>query len=60
MCYAYTKSECFIEFFMECCIYDKMFDTLLIKDKQLLHRKLSKLGQILRLDKAGFLRPSHN
>ena len=45
---------------MECCIYDKIFDTLLIKEKQLLHRTVSKLGQILRVDKAGFLRPSHN
>ena len=32
---------------------------LLCKDKKLLHFKVSKLGQILCIDKPGFLRSSH-
>ena len=36
-----------------------MFVTLLIKDKKLLHFKVSKLDQILCVDKIGFLRPGH-
>ena len=57
----YTKSQSFIEFLMECCIHDKkIYNTYqLIKDKILLHFKVSKLGQILCVDKIGFFRPSH-
>ena len=41
--------------------YDKIFVTVLIKEleNKLLHLKVSKLGQILHVDKTGFLRPSH-
>ena len=39
--------------------YDKMLVTLLIKDKKLLHFKVSKLDQILCVDKIGFLGPGH-
>ena len=44
---------------MDFCIYDDILDAILITDKNLLHFKLSKLGQIIRVDKTGFLRPSH-
>ena len=40
--------------------YDDILDTILITDKTSLHFKLSKSGQILRVDKAGFPRHSHN
>ena len=41
---------------MKCCICDEIFMTMLIKDKMLLRFKVSKLGQILHVDKTGFLR----
>ena len=44
---------------MDLCIYDDKLDTILITDKKLLHFKHSKSGQILRVDKTGFPRPSH-
>ena len=42
---------------MECTIYGEHFATILIKDKKLLHIKVSKLGQILHVDKTGFSSP---
>ena len=38
---------------------DDIVDTILITDKKLLHFKLSKSGQILRIDMTSFPRPSH-
>ena len=40
-------------------MYDDILDTILITDKMFVHFKLSKSGQILRVDKTGFPRPSH-
>ena len=39
--------------------YDDILDMIQITDKKLLHFKLSKLGQILRVDKTCFPRPCH-
>ena len=39
---------------MDICTYDDILDTIWITDKKLLHFKLSKSGQILRVDKTGF------
>ena len=47
MCY--PKSVSFIEFLMDFCTYDDILHTIWITDRKLLHFKLSKLGQILRL-----------
>ena len=56
----YAKSASFIEFIMECCIYDDdIVVAILVKDKKLLHFEVSQLGQILRVDKTGFLRPGY-
>ena len=44
---------------MEFCTYGKILVAILIKDKKLLYFKVSKFGQILYVDKTGFLRPSH-
>ena len=59
MCY--PKSVSFIEFLMDFCTYGHgdIVDTIWITDKKLLHFKLSKSGQILRVDKTGFPRPDH-
>ena len=57
MCY--PKSVSIIEFLMDFCIYDDILDTIQITDKKLLHFKLSKSGQILRVDKTCFPRPGH-
>ena len=57
MCY--PKSVNFIEFLMGFCIYDDILDTIQITDKKLLHFKLSKSGQILRVDKTCFFRCHH-
>ena len=57
MCY--PKSVNFIEFLMDFCIYDDILDMIQITDKKLLHFKLSKSGQILRVDKTCFPRPGH-
>ena len=57
MCY--PKSVSFIEFFMDCCTYNDILDTIWITDKKLLHFKLSNPGQILHIDKTGFPRPGH-
>ena len=57
MCY--PKSVRFIAFHMDFGTYDDIIDTIWIIDKKLLHFKLTKLGQILRVDKTGFPRPGH-
>ena len=44
---------------MDFCIYGEILDTIQIIDKKLLHFKLLKSGQILRVDKTCFLRPGH-
>ena len=49
-----TESVNFIEFLMDFYIYGDGLDTILITDKMLLHFKLSRLGQILCVDKTGF------
>ena len=58
-CMCYTKSVSFMEFLMDCCIYDDILDTILSTDRTLLCFKFSKLDQILHVDKTGFLRPDH-
>ena len=55
MCY--PKSVNFIEFLMDVCIHDDMLDTIQFIQIKKLHFKLSKLGQILCVDKTGFPRP---
>ena len=45
---------------MDLCTYDDILDAIQITNKTLLHFKLSKSGQILRVDKTCFPRPSHN
>ena len=44
---------------MDFCTYDDILDTIWITDKKLLHFQVSKLGQILCVDKTGFPRPGH-
>ena len=50
-----------IKFLMDLCIamYDDIVDTIVITDEKLLHFKLSRSGQILRIDKTSFPLPSH-
>ena len=48
-----------IEFLMDFCTYDDILDTIRITDKKLLHFKLSKSSQILRVDKTGYPRLGH-
>ena len=58
----YEKSESFIKFlinFYILYVYYDTFATILIKDKMLLCFRLSEVGQILFVDKTGFLRHSH-
>ena len=57
MCY--SKLINCIEFLIDFCIYDDILDTIQIKDKKLLHVKISKLGQVLHVDKTCFPRPGH-
>ena len=57
MCY--PKSVNFIEFLMDCCIYDDTLDTTQITDRKLLYVELSKSGQILHVDKTCFPNPGH-
>ena len=57
MCY--PKSVSFIEFLMDFYTYDDILETIWTTDKKLLHFKLSKSGQILRVDKTSFPRPGH-
>ena len=59
-CMCYPESVNFMEFLMEFCIYDDLLDTIQITDKKLLYFKLSKSGQIFRVDKTCFPRPGHN
>ena len=58
MCY--PKSDSFIALLMDLCMYDDILDTIWITDKTLLHFKLSKSGQILRVNKIGFPGPVTN
>ena len=58
MCY--PKSVSFIEFLMDLYIYDDILDIIQITINKLLHFTLSKLGQILHVDKTDFPRPSYN
>ena len=58
-CMCYAKAVSVIEFLTNYCIYGDILDTIWITDKKLLHFELSKLGQILRVDKIGFPRLSH-
>ena len=58
-CMCNPKSVNFIEFLIDFCINDDILDTILITDIKLLHFKLSKSGQILRVDKTGYPRPGH-
>ena len=58
-CMCYPQSVNFIEFLMDFCIYDDIWDTTLITDKKLLHFKLSKSDQIVHVGKTGFPRPGH-
>ena len=44
---------------MDFCIYDEILDKIQITVKMLLHFKLSKSGQILRVGKTYFPRPAH-
>ena len=44
---------------MDFCIYDDIVDIIQIIDKELLHFKLLKSGQILHVDKTCFPRPGH-
>ena len=57
MCY--PKSVNFIEFLIDFCIYDDIVDTIQIIEEKLLHFKLLKLGQMLRVVKTYFPRPGH-
>ena len=50
LCMCYPNSVKFIEFLMDFCIYDDILDMIQIADKTLLLFKLSKSGQILRVD----------
>ena len=56
-CMGYAKSVCFIDFVMDICIYDYILHTIWITDKNLLHFKLLKLGQILCALKTDFPSP---
>ena len=44
---------------MDFCTYDDILDAIHSTHKMLLHFKLSKSGQILRVDKTCFPRPGH-
>ena len=59
-CMCYPTSVSSIEFLMDFCTHDDILDTIWSTDKKLLHFKLSKSGQILRVDKTGFPRPGRN
>ena len=55
----YPNSVNFIEFLIDFCIYNDIYDMIQVTDKKLLYFKLSKSGQFLRVDKTCFPRPSH-
>ena len=57
MCY--TQSVSSIEFLRKYCIYDEICVEILFHEKELLNFKDYKLGQILHVDKTGFLRPGY-
>ena len=57
MCY--PDSVSFIEFLMNFCTCDDILDTIRITNKKLLHFKLSKSGQIIRVDKTSSPRAGH-
>ena len=59
VCMCYPQSVSFIEFLMDLCTYNDILGTIRITDKKLLHFKLSKAGQILRVGKTSFPKPSH-
>ena len=64
MGYMYVYKTCsFIGLLMESYIasyvYDEILVTILSKDRKLLHFKVSKLGQIICINKTVFFRPSH-
>ena len=50
LCMCYPNSAKYIELLMDFCIYDDILDMMQISDKMLLLFKLSKSGQILRVD----------
>ena len=55
----YSKSvDCIAFLIIDFCINDGSCDMIHITDKKLLHFKLSKSGQILRVDKTCFSKPS--
>ena len=56
-CVCYAHSVSFIEFLMDFCICDDIFNLIWITDKMLLHFKLSKSGQTLCVDKTCFPGP---
>ena len=58
-CMCYPESVSFIAFLIDFGTYDNILDTIQIRDKKLLQFKPSKSGQILRVDKTCFPRPSH-
>ena len=57
LCMCYPKSVICIEFLMDFCIYDDI--SIQITDKKLFYIRLSKSGQILRVDKTCFPRHGH-
>ena len=59
LCMCYPKSVNFIEFLVELCIHDDIFNVIHITNRKLLHFKLSKSGNIIRVDKTCFPKPSH-
>ena len=56
-CVRYTISVSFTEFLRKFCVYDEIYDKVLLGKR--LNLKGSKLGQILRADKTGFRRFGH-
>ena len=58
-CMCYPKFVNCIEFLMNFYIYVDVIDAIHATDKKLFHFKLSKLGQILHVNKTCFPRPSH-
>ena len=58
-CMCYPRSVNFIEFLKDFCIYDDILDKIQTTTKKLLYFELSKLGQILHVDKTCFPRLGH-
>ena len=58
-CMRYPKSVTFTEFLMDVCIYLDILKMIQVTDEKSLHFKLSKSGQILRVDNTCFPRPDH-